>query len=98
MLRLQLPDGSKLDALQPSGNQLFVEAAQYSTGGAGEKFAAFAVDRSSGAVSTRYEYPEYLGFGMGCTDETNFTFLALDYEKHGVKLVKLSPARETTAK
>ena len=93
-LRLQLPDGSKLDAVQPNGNELVMEAAQYSEGGAGEKFAGYALDRNSGALRTRYEYPEELGFGMACTDGTEFTFLALDQEKHGVKLVKLGPAKD----
>lgn len=94
-LRISLPNGYKLDAVQPNGNELIVEAAQYSTDGTGEQFAAFAVDRNSGVARTRYDYPTEIGFGMACSDGTEFTFLALDFEKHGVKLVKLTAAKGT---
>lgn len=93
-LGLQLPNGYGLDAVQPGRNELIVEASESGRDGATDNFAAFAIDRNSGVLRARFDYPKGLGFGMACTDGTDFTFLALDPEKHGVKLVKLTSAKE----
>jgi hypothetical protein len=81
----------ELENVKTAQAQLIVELTNHREDGTAEDFVAFAIDRQSGLPTSQYEYPQDLGFGMACTDGVDFTFLAVDPESKGVKLIRLSP-------
>jgi hypothetical protein len=96
-MRLQVPTGFELETVQPAKGQLIVELTKDRRDGTGGDFAAFAVDRTSGIPTVEFVYSRDLGFGMACTDGVQFTFLTLDPESKGIKLVKLVPTNDPLA-
>jgi hypothetical protein len=96
-LKLRLPTGFELETVQPGKDQLVVELTKDRNDGTGGDFAAFAIDRRSGLPTIQYEYPRDLGFGMGCVNGSDFTFLTIDPASQGIRLVKLTPTSSPVA-
>jgi hypothetical protein len=58
----------------------------------GKEFTTYSIDRSTGALVKEYVYPQDMGFGMACTDGTEFTFVVKDMRAETLQLVKLAPS------
>jgi hypothetical protein len=89
---LKVPREYKLSTIKAVRNMWIAEFTHDYADDRGWEFAAYAIDPASGLPLKRFDYPRELGFGMACTDGTEFTFLEAGAETKVLKLLKVVPS------
>lgn len=88
---LRVPREYKLSTIKVVRNMWIAEFTHDRADDRGWQFAAYAIDPVSGLPLKRFDYPRELGFGMACTDGTEFTFVE-GGETKLLKLLKVVPS------
>lgn len=86
-IRLDVPEGYQLWDIRPTPNfwvALFVHRISDT---AGVEFVSMAMQPNTGKVLQSYSYERFPGFGLACTDGTEFSFLIRDDNQ--LKILKL---------
>ena len=85
---LKLPGKYKLDSIKALHDMWIANFTYDRNEKTGWKLAAFAINPTSGEPVKQYTYPDDLGFGIACTDGTEFTFVKANPETKSLQLVK----------
>ena len=92
--QLKIPGDFHLYTIKPTERFWIVEFLHQSAHGAAQEFSTYAFDPVTGDPLREYFFPADLGWGLACTDGSQFTFVLANEKTNSLQLVTLAPTAE----